>query len=178
MDWLVGMTGRVGCPHSMVPKVEFFACAHVMRLSWRVYKLRSSPFSWFLVHHTYILFFSKTQREITMASLPLSKNIHESYATWRYLRCANSKHRHAYLWTLLSGHQKYLTIHWMASAFRNFENTIQVTHGLSLYTPHHDIARCCRPTSTRVRGCLPSSSSSSSSTHTTMCLLDFKNKIC
>ena len=47
--------------------------------------------------------------------------------------------------SLLSDFQKYLTIHWMASAFRNFENTIVGFHGLSLYTPHHDIARCSCP---------------------------------
>jgi len=32
VDWLVSMTGRVGCPHSMVQKAEFFACARVTRL--------------------------------------------------------------------------------------------------------------------------------------------------
>ena len=33
VHWPVRMTGQLGYPRSMVPEAEFFACAHVMRLS-------------------------------------------------------------------------------------------------------------------------------------------------
>jgi len=135
-----------------------------------------------------------------MASLPLSKNIHESYATWRYLRCANSKHRHAYFMDLavrtpkvsndtldglclskLRKHDSSNTwaepLHtsprhcsvlpsdlnegaWLSAELQQFifehsyhyvlvglqkQDLLNSCAKLSLYTPHHDIARCSCP---------------------------------
>ena len=86
-----------------------------------------------------------------MASLPLSKNIHESYATWRYLRCANSKHRHAYFMDLAVRIPKQTLIFDMVLCFgtpkvskktldgvclSKFENKRSKRHGLSCAFTH------------------------------------------
>jgi len=176
VDWLVRMTGRVGFPHSMVPEVEFFACARVISAELAKYINCEVPsslgFLFITLPHPFL---PKNQRDIDMVSPPLSKKHARAMQHGGAFAVRTQNIDTHTSWTLPSGYRNELqSLAWFSASrspemprglyhdcllssssssssthttirLFDFENKTAGVHGLSLYTPHHDIARCSCP---------------------------------